>query len=72
MYREVLKMKRIEGGRETPIRLGTEDRRMLEELAEEDMRPSRADMIRVLIRREYLRRKAARYEEQSAQVEATR
>lgn len=62
-------MKRIEGGRETPIRLGTEDRRMLEELAEEDMRPSRADMIRVLIRREYLRRKAAKAAKYEAQFE---
>jgi len=43
---------------------------MLAELAQEDMRPSYGDMIRVLIRREYLRRKAAKYEAQHEQVPA--
>jgi len=50
--------------------LGAEERTMLAELAQEDMRPSYGDMIRVLIRREYLRRKAAKYEAQHEQVPA--
>lgn len=65
-------MKRIEGGRQLPIILGSEERTMLAELAQEDMRPSQGDMIRVLIRREYLRRKAAKYEAKFAQPEQAR
>lgn len=61
-------MRRIEGGRQLPIILGAEERRMLTELAQEDMRPSYGDMIRVLIRLEYLRRKAAKYEANCAEA----
>lgn len=63
-------MRKIEGGKPLLVLLGTEERMMLGEMANEDMRNSNSDMIRVLIRREYLRRKAAKYEAQAERVQA--
>jgi hypothetical protein len=64
-------MKVIEGHKKLPVILGSQERNMLGALAEQDDR-SMGAVIRILIRTEYLRRKAARYEEQSAQMEVTR
>lgn len=62
-------MKPIEGRKQFPVILGSQETTMLAALAEEDDR-SKGHIIRILIRREFLRRQAAKYEARAEQVPA--